>query len=79
MVERDWSETREAKKQGVKLNDFGVRAGDGITFWLAGCCAGLSPSSHDTNVFFSALSCAQVQMAVLFLLLLLFLSVTGAQ
>lgn len=79
MVERDWNETREAKKQGVKLHDFGVRAGDGITFWLAGCCAGLSPSSHDTNVFFSALSCAQVQMAVLFLLLLLFLSVTGAQ
>lgn len=76
---RDWSETREAKKQGVKLHDFGVRAGDGIMFWLAGCCAGLSPSSHDTNAFFSALSRAQVQMAVLFFLLLLFLSVAGAQ
>lgn len=54
------------KKKGVKLHDFSVRAGDGIMFWLAGCCAGLSPSSHDTNAFFSALSCAQVQMAVLF-------------
>lgn len=38
----------------------------------------LSPSSHDTDAFFSALSCAQVQMAVLVFLLLL-LSITGAQ
>lgn len=80
MVERDWSETREAKKQGVKLHDFGVRAGDGITFWLAGCCAGLSSLSHDTNAFSLLFLVLRYRwQSCFFFCLLLFLSVAGAQ
>lgn len=69
------------QKKGLNFMILVLGLGTGLS-WLTVVLdltmAVLSPSSHDTDAFFSALSCAQVQMAVLFFLLLL-LSITGAQ
>lgn len=69
------------QKKGLNFMILVLGLGTGLS-WLTVVLdltmAVLSPSSHDTDAFFSALSCAQVQMAVLVFLLLL-LSITGAQ
>lgn len=69
------------QKKGLNFMILVLGLGTGLS-WLTVVLdltmAVLSPSSHGTDAFFSALSCAQVQMAVLVFLLLL-LSITGAQ